>query len=96
MASFVLPPLVAAIIIIGYLIAYLRLCARGHSIFLIYPVIAVPFMAYYLTIKLTSFFGIDFLNGNGEIPLTIEPLTHCIVFILTLRKVDRAGGQTSS
>lgn len=65
MASFVAPPLVALSIILGYLIAYIRIKPKKHSIFLVYPIIAVPFMTYYLVVKLTSFFGIDFLNGYG-------------------------------
>jgi hypothetical protein len=56
--SFVLPNLVALFVISGYLIAYLRLCPKKHSIFLGFPAVAVPFLIYGLTVKMLTFFGI--------------------------------------
>jgi hypothetical protein len=96
MASFVFPPLVAVVMIIGYLVAYLRLRPQEHSIFLVYPIVAIPFMIYYLVIKLCSFLGIDILNGNGDIPLIVEPLAHCVIFLLTLRNVNGGLNQNMS
>lgn len=53
------------------MIAYFRLRPQKHSIFVVYPIVAVPFMAYELTVKITTFLGEEILNGNGEIPLII-------------------------
>lgn len=88
MASFILPTLVALVVITTYLIAYLCIPNDRHSIFLAYSIIAVPFMTYYLAVKTCNFLGIEILNGNGEIPLTFEPIAHCIIFIIVLRKAN--------
>ena len=56
--AFVLPNLVALFVITGYLIAYIRLCPKQHSIFLGFPAVAVPFLIYGLTVKMLAFFGI--------------------------------------
>jgi membrane associated rhomboid family serine protease len=93
--SFVLPNLVALGVILGYLMAYVRLMPKKHSIFLAFPVVAVPFLVYGLTVKMLTFFGIDFLNGNGELPLMVEPITHALVFILVLRSVRRVKPKMS-
>jgi hypothetical protein len=85
--SFVLPNLVALSLIGGYLVAYLRLRPKKHSIFLGFPLMAVPFLLYGLTVKMLTFFGIEVLNGNGELPLMVEPLTHALIFIFVLRKI---------
>lgn len=87
--SFVLPNLVALALIAGYLLAYARLCPRKHSLFLGFPAVALPFLVYELAVKLLTFFGIEVLSGNGELPLMVEPLTHALIFILVLRDVRR-------
>lgn len=87
--SFVLPNLVALGLIAGYLTAYFCLAPKKHSIFLAFPAVAVPFLIYELTAKMLTFFGIDFLNGNGELPLIVEPFTHALVFTLLLRNLRR-------
>ena len=71
LVSFICPNAVALLCIGGYLIAYFRLRPQKHSIFVVYPIVAVPFMAYELTVKITTFLGEEILNGNGEIPLII-------------------------
>lgn len=83
--SFVLPNLVALVLIVGYLLAYIKLRPKKHSIFLGFPAVAVPFLIYDLTVKMFTFFGTEILNGNGELPLMVEPLTHALIFILVLR-----------
>ncbi len=46
LVSFIFPNGVALLSIGGYLIAYFRLRPKKHSIFVVYPLVAVPFMAY--------------------------------------------------
>jgi membrane associated rhomboid family serine protease len=87
--SFVLPNLVALALILGYLVAYARLHPKKHSLFLGFPAVAVPFLVYGLAVKLLTFFSIEVLNGNGELPLMVEPLTHALIFILVLRSERR-------
>ena len=65
LVSFICPNAVALLCIGGYLIAYFRLRPQKHSIFVVYPIVAVPFMAYELTVKITTFLGEEILNGNG-------------------------------
>lgn len=69
--SFVFPNLVALVLIMAYLLAYLRLKPKKHSIFLWFPTVAIPFLLYGLTLKMLSFFSTDVLSGNGELPLMV-------------------------
>lgn len=58
LAAFVLPNLVALIIIMALLIAYFRFKNKSkHSLCLAFPALAIPFIMYDLTLRLMIFFG---------------------------------------
>lgn len=57
LSSFVLPNFIALLFIIRYLVGYFKTRPNHHSLFVIYPVVAIPFLAYYLFIKLLIFLG---------------------------------------
>jgi predicted neutral ceramidase superfamily lipid hydrolase len=93
--SFLLPNFVALVLLFGYLIAYISLRPDSHSLFLTYPVVAVPFMIYYLVIKMMTFIGNEPVTEGMEVPLIIDPLCHAIIFSIVLRKLTKNSQQSS-
>jgi len=58
LVSFVLPNLIALLAVLSYLVAYFRVKQKSAiSLCLFFPLVALPFMAYYLMLKLMTFFG---------------------------------------
>jgi len=81
--------------IVVYLVAYIRISGHNHSVFLVYPIVAVPFMLYYLVIKMLTFLGEITLREEMELPYIIEPITHGIIFIFVLKKLIKSRPNSS-
>jgi len=93
-SSFLLPNFVALVLLMGYLIAYIKLRPNSHSLFLTYPIVAIPFMIYYLVVKLLTFIGNMPVSEGMEVPLIIDPLCHAIIFLIVLRKLSKSTIET--
>lgn len=88
-SAFILPNFLALLLLLAYLLAYLRLRPKKHSPFLLFPLVAVPFMLYYLALKVLTFTGLVDLDPLLEVPLIVEPLTHAGIFAYSLGRQAR-------
>ena len=97
LACFVLPNLIALILVIFYLLAFLRI-KKGvpATLCLYFAVTALPFMGYYLVLKLMTFFGEWEIDNLLEVPLVGQPFCHGVIFAMVLRNMSRGKRPTSS
>lgn len=92
-----LPNLIALLAVLSYLIAYFKVQQRASiSLCLFFPLVALPFMIYYLVLKLMTFFGEWNVDNLLELPLLCQSFGHGVIFAVVLRNVSRGKRPTSS
>ena len=97
MASFVLPNFIALLTILGYLFVYFKIKRKASASLCLYlPLTAVPFILYYLVLKIMTFFGEWDIINILEVPLVCQPLVHGIIFATIIRNISRGKRPTSS
>lgn len=89
LSAFLLPNFIALVLLLGYLVRYIKLSPKSHSLFLVFPIVAIPFMIYYLVIKAYTFFLEVTVTKGMEVPFIIEPLSHAFIFMVVLRNLKK-------
>lgn len=84
--AFIIPNLIAFLIVLVYLILYKMLEDAPFTLFLIYPLISLLFNGYYIAIKLYLFIKSADIIENMEIPFIVEPLIYGLSFMYVLMR----------
>lgn len=95
-SSFCLPGLVTSIILLVYLLKYKKLTHGKWTIFLLFPIVALFFSAYYIAIKVYLFWQKNTRVEEYEIPFLIEPVTYGCIFLYIYKKQVRRSLHSSS
>ena len=97
LAAFVLPNLVARVILISHLVAYFRFKTKAkHSLCLAFPLIAIPFIMYDLTMRLMIFFQEWQIENVLDLPFLLHPICHGVVFAIVLHNLYKGQRPTNS
>ena len=94
--AFLLPHFTTVCVMLGYMAGYMRLGGKEHSLFLLFPGVGIPFMLYYLVLKLMVFVWEYEFAQYFELVFLVEPVTHALVFLVVLRRIAAIKASASS
>jgi len=80
-------------LLVFYLVSYIKLRPKSHSLFLAYPIVTIPFIIYFLVIKIYVFLEEATATEAMEIPFIISPLSHAIIFMIVLKKLHKSKSE---
>ena len=81
LSSFVLPNLIALVMIVVFLQSYFRFPAKtSHALLLCFPLLGILFIGYEMTLRMMIFFGEWVISNYLEVPFLFQPLCHGAIF----------------